>query len=444
MTVDLRGGVDLSLPIHTIDYRSDEAASQVLAEDAERRLRTGQAPRWMPEEDRELTRLMVGAILEAYLRQTARRPFAAFGVDAHPETVTLAQLAAVLTPHHGLVGQSFEFAVAAAVQSQVPAVVEPLADALRLLGHPVSEPVGMLLLGLEKLSATDRDRACRIVRAKLPADGVVRTGGRGRPMSAATAIERLSGASWAELRRQEQAIAAERAATGSPGHATVQVRTVVSQLPRADALVFSGKAIVPASLKVNALTAYRHRRGWKDVPLWITRRPGTSGRPAATSRVRVHSGAVVPMVEVALGAPVFDNAGEFFHAVGLVDALLRDARLGRASGQLARLFSGREPASRTSAQAHLNGPLADLLVQLRRGSPAELTSAVAALIDTRDATRTISVLDDPAITTTYTHLASEGALFTLHEHLYVPTTYLRSTTSSSALIDLAAGANSSG
>lgn len=202
----------------------------------------------------QVLRLAIAAVLEAQLLHTRAERLDRFDLVANPERVTLAQLAALFRPHNGSAGQAFELAVADAVNAGVAGVVEPIREALRLVGVTEPGPIGMIALGLEKVPADAQRDFWEAVAATLGPDAVLRTGLRGRPATLATVIRRFSDSTW-------------RSMTTPHGVDTERHRQTTSQLGRADAMLHGPGWMTPVSFKIQS----RHvRYGWRDVPLWIT------------------------------------------------------------------------------------------------------------------------------------------------------------------------------
>jgi hypothetical protein len=300
---------------------------------------------------RQTVRLALASIIEARLLHVRQRRLDAFGLAKDPSVVTLRQMAALWRAHPGLAGQAFELAVADAVEQGVPEVVDPLREALRLLGATAEGPLGMKVLGLEKVRSERRDAVVRELLYELPADAVLRTGRPGRPPRAATVVERMSTASWAGMRQHVEDLPEVPAPmTRMRGQDEL---TRVSQLGRADALVYTSTDLFAASLKVNAMHVRRQSCGWRDVPLWVTRRADRDVRTSVT----VIKDALVPMVVVSYGDNRWTDA--FEEALEVLESTLRnlDLDLGR--------FGPQHPISRRLAQL-ADVPLLQLCQELRQ------------------------------------------------------------------------------
>jgi len=114
--------------------------------------------------------------------------------------VRLEQLAVVFRPHNGNAGQAFELAVADAVNTGVPAIVDPLREAMKLLGVTDSGPLRMVTVGAEKVPAERQQEFWNVVAEAVGPDAVLRTGRRGRPAYPATTLSRLRASTWQSMK----------------------------------------------------------------------------------------------------------------------------------------------------------------------------------------------------------------------------------------------------
>jgi len=423
--VDTRGAVDIAVVSHALTLAAPDQGALRAIDEHGRTLTWSQRDHLPPGvanwRNAELLRLMAAAVLQSYLKNTRQVRLDRVGLDRHPDTVTLAQLAVVHRDHPGVAGQSFEFAVAAAVNAGLPAVTERIKGALHQLAIPTDGPLGMVLLGLEKVAPRDKDLVYRLVLEQLPDGGVLRSGSRGRPMSAASALERIGKQDWHRLRtaeREHQRRDPGGTREWADRDAAELARTGVSQLARADALIYCGTAIVPTSLKVNPNAIARY--GWKDVPLWIT-----SSRAAAGPDVWEYP--VPPQFRCPSAVAVLDGPfgtdGIFLQAVTAIDVIL--TAIDRGTSPSARYGRGTMELWR-DLRRFADRPLTDAISYLELGSNPVVRELAGPLVITRNEVVTIPVLNNPVVKDTFTQPAKEGTLFTVQPHLFLPSGVRRS------------------
>ena len=288
----------------------------------------------------QLVRLALASLLEARLLHLSSSRLDAFTLGKDPEGVTLAQLSHLWRQHHGESGQAFELAVADAVEAGVPEVVDPLRQAMLMLGAKDVSSIRMRVLGLEKVDRTRRREFAEAVLQDVHDGAVLRTGRRGRPMSGNTAMGRIGQQTWSSM-----------SAPSDPDGG--------SQMARADALLFTDRDLFLASMKVNRLGVMRHRTvGWQDVPLWITRSTG----PETTVR-RVND-AKHPMVVVSLGDTRWTRA--FDEASRCLWVALHDADMTRRRPNSPGVRNSEIP-TRLYEMRHL--PIAEVCRRLRQTHP---------------------------------------------------------------------------
>lgn len=298
--MDISGAVDLSVPATRLDLPGPPRGKQL--ERLERAAFSagfnGAAETWARE---QVVRLAIASVLEARLLNVRSTRLAAFEMAADPHKVTMRQLSALQRPHAGTAGQAFELAVSDAVEAQNSEVCGALRTALRQLNIPVEGRLGMVVLGLEKVQPDRRDDFWAGVRRQLPEDGVLRTGGRGRPRSVTTALAQLQEANWKSMRDQAD-------------------QEPVSQLARCDAFITCGSVVVPVSFKINPWAA----RVWKDVPLHITGRhtnmPGPPRVGPPPSYMARNASGAWPAVLITFGGSIW--YASFIAALATVDEVL--------------------------------------------------------------------------------------------------------------------------
>lgn len=219
----------------------------------------------------QVVRLAVAELLRARLEQAVSTPHERHPLPADAAEVTLAQLVAWFRPHVGLAAQAFQLGIVEAVNSGVPAAVDPLREGLRRIGVTGRDPLKLVSLGLDKVP----DRA----RSDFW-DGALNA-----PALTAVVDALASGA----------------------GDLSALDR---SQLSRADAVVLAGASATAVSF--SGRPAAQGRASWLAVPLSVGRRarggaPETSRRGGAagqdgTVEVGLRSTAWVEVFEAALDA----------------------------------------------------------------------------------------------------------------------------------------------
>lgn len=150
--------------------------------------------------------LMAASILQALMLHVRRDRGSAFGLDTRdPNSLTIAQLAALLRPHNGSAGQAFEFAVADSINFERPrAVQERIREAVAAIGVSMQRP-GAVVIGLEKVADPS---AFTEALHPLLSDHHLRTAGPGRPANAMNAIKNyLRDGGGVDYRRGELAAA---------------------------------------------------------------------------------------------------------------------------------------------------------------------------------------------------------------------------------------------
>lgn len=372
--------------------------------------------------------LSVATVLLSYLLHVRGDRLAAFDKQRHPSELTLRQLASLHRSHRGLAGQAFELAVAQAVNDGLPHVTEPLRATLRLLGLPHTGPMSMVLLGLEKVDPQDKTFVYDTIRGQLHPGAVLRTGAPGRPMTADSALARIAASSWRQLREEERLARQneDRCALLGDGsffvtprttdparmQAAIARATAVSQLPRADALVIVGDALVPASLKINRAAV--SRLGWKDVPLWVTMSIAAHRYPGGAE---LSTGALCPTGI----AHLWSNVGYLSSlraALKVVDAVCAAVDLGHplpyqagsAPARLARQLIRRADDS-----------IEDTVSYLRTRPDPRFLDIVGETFTATPTPTSVPVLDNPTITGNVRSAAAAGEVFVLNQdHLWVP------------------------
>lgn len=390
--MDMNGAVDLMLPTTTLRLPLGASASDFARLERRSEAQWGDPYQWR---QLQLARLAAASALEARLLHVQGNRLSRYGLSRDPERVTLAQLAGLVRSHHGTAGQAFELAVADAIEEGVPEVVEPVTEALRRLGVRDAEEVRMLVLGLEKVPREVAVKFYADLGEMLPTDARLHTGRSGARAHQQTVLRRLAEATWATLRDSD----AE--------HDELR-RRPVSQLGRADALLYTPTALVPASLKINS--SYLDPWGWRDVPVWIT----TAGWRGGHTVRRVDR-AQHPTYAVELGSdewlPVFK------HGLEAVDLALAYADKGR---QLPRMHpftrTAAGPIARRMVQL-ADMPIADIVRQLRAVDPL-VTELFAERTWTRKSDTEVSVLDAKPLVNAWRQAAEDAAVIRGQQHLF--------------------------
>lgn len=188
--------------------------------------------------------IFAASALQALTIHVRRDRGAVFGVDTRDITnMTVRQLAALIRLHKGSLGQGFEFAVADALNCDYQPVRDAVVESLQSVGVTMTQPRA-IVMGLEKI--TDRQLFADAAAEAL-GDRRLRSGNRGRPRVAATAVQKLLAES-SSIRQHRGALAFS------------------------DLLIYdeSGSDVVTASVKINGHGIYRVP---DDPPrLWITGR----------------------------------------------------------------------------------------------------------------------------------------------------------------------------
>ncbi len=308
--VDSRGAVDLS----TVDV--PVVAVHTPAAAGSRRMN---ALASMPTGARDALRwLFAASVLQALVVHVRSERGARFDLDTRDlYAVTVAQLSALVKDHHGSAGQGFELAVCDALNAGVPDVCDEVVEALSGIGVQMSAPRA-IVMGLEKV--TD-PMALAAAVASAVGDRRLLTGQRGRPGSAARAVEALL-------------------AVGT------QITSSRGALAAADLLVYDadGDYTVTASVKISP-TGWSAPRESNVPRLWIT-----SGRRSLV-RARLAPGCAV--------ACIGDSTLQLFRtAHGDVVAALRGVDVGRMAPD------GRTPIYQVLRRGR-NQPVAAALDELR-------------------------------------------------------------------------------
>ncbi|MCY7395299.1 MAG: hypothetical protein LH468_03940 [Nocardioides sp.] len=181
-----------------------------------------------------VTRLAVAQVLAARLRPGPGR-VETDALPTDPEQVTLAQLATLFRPHVGLSGQAFQLALLEAVNSGVPAAVDPVHEGLRRVGVTGREPLRMVALGLDKLPPRARASFWATARSSTTVTAVV------------------------------DALAGGRRGDGRSHDVSGLDR---GELARADALLLGGGRMTPVVLSTRPQDG---AASWLSVPLSVTR-----------------------------------------------------------------------------------------------------------------------------------------------------------------------------
>ncbi|MEP7370146.1 MAG: hypothetical protein ABI662_10840 [Dermatophilaceae bacterium] len=336
--------------------------------------------------------------------------------------MTLEQLAALWRGHAGAAGQAFELAVVEAVNHGIPEVVVPLVESLRLLGIHDTQPPRMMVLGLEKVPVDQRDAAVATIAALLPDGAGLRTGLPGRPLQPQAVATRMMD-SWPDQSRA----AGEPAPRGDekPHGVTDELRdpdsfyTEQSQLARADALLYTNRAMVPVSMKINQKEVQQGsaRHGWRDVPLWITRAPKCR---SATSVYKQPS-AKVTMVVVELADNRWTRC--FETALTIIESVLVRVDRGRATPASAKGFSSRDitsPAAlaykRLVRQA--NRPIESITEELRRGVHPSVELSMRSLILATPIETSLPAVDELTLMEAWQAEAAGGGIYRGPHHLF--------------------------
>ena len=342
----------------------------------------------------QVLRLALAAVLEAQLLHTRTERLTRFSLSSNPEVVTLEQLSALFRPHNGSYGQAFELAVADAVNAGVAEVVDPLREALSLIGVHEEGPLGLVVLGLEKVPPQGRAWFWDEVVANLGEGTVLRTGLRGRPASLHTVVRQLADATWRSM--------AAPAGVDEHGY-----RALVSQLGRADAMLYGSGWLTPVSFKYQ----WRHiGYPWRHVPIWVTQ----SGYRTRVQDRRPR-GSGVPMVVVSLSSggwvAIFQDAVETLYAamrrIDLSSSNAGEYGLGSLTPMVGRLSKAR---GRT---------VADVCASLRMVDPLaiEMFNDQIRAHDTRTVAPTVN---DDRFSDLWLRPEASSPLIVGQRHLFLP------------------------
>jgi hypothetical protein len=349
----------------------------------------------------QLTFLLAASILESYLLHLRGARLTRFDLVRHPDAITLGQLAHLRRWQPGVAGQSFEIAIADSVNAGISEIVNPIRQALRLLNINSDGPIGMVLLGLEKVSPDDRRAMYDLLSRQLPIHGRLRGGGPGRPPTAATALKRLSDLTWHSMRAEEERY--------SSADAPQPPRAAVSQLGRADALLYCGTAIVPVSMKIRGTAVDRH--GWRDVPLWITTTTLTRSDAYRSPT------ALCPTAVVRLARTDF-YASAFLRTVEAVDNLL--SSIDRDLWPVRQFAPSAVQLLCRHLRPFVDRPLRDALEYLRTRAHPAVAEIFGDPVRAEDTIIKVPTLNNPVVQQAFTDQATDRQLFTVQNHLWVP------------------------
>lgn len=353
--------------------------------------------------DTQLVRLALASALEARLLHVQRDRLYAFGLRRDPNGVTFRQLAALWRSHQGTAGQAFELAVADAVERRVPEVVQPIAEGLRLLNIADADQFQMVVLGLEKVPADQAERFYTDLGRLLPNEARMRTGKPGRPAKLGTVLERLASSSWTSMRVENPF-----ARSGLSGRVERAERHL-SQLGRADALLFTPSTVVPASLKIRCAAVERY--GWKDVPMWIS----TARLPGRAQTRRVPGTHPLVSVELCPGQWV----RHFEMALDVLDEALEFADLGKSArrgSMISLLYSPRDHLVRM-LRLRSNQSIAEIVHQLRAVEPGVLDLFQAQTEATRVSAK-VPLLGAKPLVNAWREDAAGAAVVVGQQHLF--------------------------
>jgi hypothetical protein len=384
-------GRELILPATRVELPTRPSASSL--HDIEEILRddwTTSAAEWA---ETAVFRLAIAAVLESSVLNTRLARLQLFDLQQDPSKVTMAELAALFRPHNGSAGQAFELAVIDAVNARVPSVLDPIREALRLLGVE-AHSIEMVALGLEKTRSGGEREFWELVAARVPADAVLRSGMRGKPMSAATVFERLAASSW-------------RSMTTPAGSDPEMYRRSASQLGRADALLACDRWLVPVSFKVRHTDV---RFAWRHVPVWVTH----WNRPTEVRMSRLGEEGV-PLVSVNLRSSGWVSV--FLQAVATVYAAMDSIDRQRPAASMTRY----PPRSRTAVERlrrNADQPVATVCNALRRvdAHAIELYDELTAASEVRTPA---AVVDDSRIADLWTPSRGSAPLIVGERHLFL-------------------------
>lgn len=414
LCVDTSGAVDLSLLASEIEMPDGGLLASASIEQLADKHGYGMPPAMWAR--LQLTRLAAASVLEARLLHVKSSRLSVYGLVPDPEKVTLQQLAPLQLIHSGTAGQAFEIAVADAVIAGEPEVTGLIRTGLRLLNLAGDGPLGMVVLGMEKVPANRREAYWDDVRSVLPPESFFRTGMRGRPGNADAKIAQLAETTTRDLQRPRHG------QSGGPAE-HVALRDRYSQLGRADALVVCGSDLVAASLKINHLAS--RSEAWRDVPLWIVGGPEAGVERARDERLKS------PRVTVTL--PYQGWFAVFRDALEAVDLALREINRDRAIPEPPFPWSSspRFTSNLLSPNTHMRigsvvartlwqlrrEPIAEVTTELRRGVHQELREAAGDFEVGRDRVELTS-LDVPIVVEGWQAESEEARVFVTQGHLF--------------------------
>ncbi|MEO9322870.1 hypothetical protein ABFT23_05225 [Nocardioides sp. C4-1] len=171
----------------------------------------------------QVVRLAVAAVIASQVERSG---------EQYDGQATLGHVARLFRPHVGLAHQAFRLGVIEAVNAGVPAVADPLREALRRLGVTGREPLVMLALGLDRVPAQGGDEFWTAARGSTAVTAVVD----------AIAVNHQGAVDVGKLDRR--------------------------QLARADALVLAAGKVTPVALEVPPPAK---GGAWLDVPVAMTK-----------------------------------------------------------------------------------------------------------------------------------------------------------------------------
>lgn len=316
-------------------------------------------------------RLAVAAVLESRMEQALAMPLEGHPLPNEAGQPTLAQFVAYFRPHVDLAAQAFRLGVVEAVNSRVPAVVDPLRDGLRRVGVTGRDPLKMVALGLDKVPERARTEFWKSVRGATALtallDGLSGPGSRD-----------LSGLDRSHLAQADVAILGAGRATAA----------YVGSRPRTEGNP-QGKA-------------------WLSVPVGVTQRAGQLGEGQRRGRGD-------EPVEVSLRSSswleVFETA---LDAVGRAMAQIDSGAKGRSGGSnhLATTVAHRLAAAK-------DRPVADVIASLRAIDPLAL-EMFDHQVTTTSVRIAVPVIDDEIFTQLWMPTSAlAGPLFTGSADLFM-------------------------
>jgi len=361
---------ELILPALRLDV-PDRPAADHLSALAERSADawTSTPSQWVGD---QVVRLAVAQVLESRLASVDPERLQRASLSADPEELTLGALAGLFRPHVDLAAQAFQVAIVEQLNAGLPALTDPVREALRRSGITGRDRIQAIALGLDKVPGRARQEFWRSLAASPAVSGLVDALATG---------------------------------AGSDGHDVTKLDR--SHLARADVVLAAGGRTVAAVVGQPPREA---GGSWLGAALAVNRQPSNPLRPGA--------------VEVLVRPTGWTEAHDA--ALGAVSAAMQELDLGgKPRGRVAGV--GAAVAARLAAAKQRT--VADVLTSLRAVDPF-VAEVYGPQITTTPVRVAVPVVEDERLMELWLPTSAlAGPLFTGATDLYVgPDSEVRSFT----------------